>query len=205
MTGLSDHDGRNAHPSPPASVPSIPSAPEPARPGPLATGGATVNPPMGCLLALMQPPPATPLGQYADSHAAAQAVRGDFDYWTGKLTETSLQLSYAVLGANWAVFGKVDAILSNGWSKLSLLCVIVSLASAVIGAKIMGERHRKQLDHAEEDTVRWQQEYEATKNHRDPWPYTAEIERLGRALRFVKTWLPLLAGLLFIIALLYPH
>jgi hypothetical protein len=154
---------------------------------------AATNPP---------PPPAAPPSLVGGAVTAAEALRTNFDYWTGKLTETSVQLSYAVLGANWAVFGKVDTILRSNWSKMWILCVVASLSSTVIGAKIMGERHRRRLDYADEDTGRWEKEFQATKNRRDPWPYTLQIESRGAKLRFAKTWLPFLAGPLFFVALL---
>jgi hypothetical protein len=43
-----------------------------------------------------------------------------------------VQLSYAVLGANWAVFGAVDKILTNLYSKLSVLVVVLSLGLSVL-------------------------------------------------------------------------
>src|SRR5947209_1299855 len=50
---------------------------------------------------------------YQSPGEALKAVREDYLYWTEKLTDTSLQLSYAVIAANWAVFGSVDKLLSN--------------------------------------------------------------------------------------------
>jgi hypothetical protein len=131
-----------------------------------------------------------------------KAVREDYLYWTGKLTETSLQLAYAVLAANWAVFGSVDKILTNFWSKLSVALVVVGLGLIVAGAKWMGELHQKRIDYAESDPSRWKAEYTEASGKRDPWPFTSVIERVGRVTREAKTWLPLLAGVLFLIALL---
>ena len=53
--------------------------------------------------------------------------------WTRKLSESSFQLSLAIIGANWAAFGTVDKILSNVWAKFSLIVVIADLAINLIG------------------------------------------------------------------------
>jgi hypothetical protein len=143
----------------------------------------------------------TPKALYADAQDALKAVRDDYLYWTGKLTETSVQLSYAVLGANWAVFGSVDKILTNDWSKVSVLLIVVSLALSVFGAKVLGEKHVDRINYAEADPVRWNREFKATAGKEDPWPFTSSIESLGATTREAKTWLPLLAGASFIVAL----
>lgn len=141
---------------------------------------------------------------YKSVHEALQAVCDDYLYWTGKLTDTSLQLAYAIIAANWAVFGSVDKILKNPWSKLSVALVVIGLGLSVAGAKWMGELHRSRIDYAETDAVRWNAEFQETASKRDPWPFTGAIESLGRAMREARTWLPLAAGRLFLIALLCP-
>jgi hypothetical protein len=138
---------------------------------------------------------------YRSPHDALKAVREDYLYWTGKLTETSLQFAFAVLAANWAVFGSVDAILNNLWSKLSVSLVVFGLGLGVAGAKWMGELHRKRIDYAESDNSRWKKEFDDTMGKRDPWPFTTGIESLASWMREAKTWLPLLAGVFFLIAI----
>jgi hypothetical protein len=130
-----------------------------------------------------------------------KAVREDFLYWTGRLTDSSFQLSLAIIGANWAVFGSVEKILSNVYAKRSLGVVIASLALNLIGAKWMGDMHRRRIDYASKDRDRWERECSAALGRVDPWPFTKGIDRLGRFLRWTKTWLPLLAGALFLVAL----
>jgi len=135
---------------------------------------------------------------------ALKAVRDEYLYWTGKLTDSSLQLSYAVIAANWAVFGTVDKLLGNFWSKLSMELVMVALLLAAFGAKWMGELHKRRVDHAESDLTRWDTEFNANAGKRVPWPFTNGIELLGRVMREVKVWFPLLAGIAFLIAILCP-
>jgi hypothetical protein len=140
---------------------------------------------------------------YQSANEALKAVQDDYLYWTEKLTDTSLQLSYAVIAANWAVFGSVDKLLSNFWSRLSMGLVVSALLLSVFSAKWMGELHRKQVNHAESDLGRWGAEFKENAGKRVPWPFTSRIERLGRVTRELKAWLPLLAGMAFLIALLY--
>lgn len=137
---------------------------------------------------------------YADSTDALKAVREDYLYWTGLVTDTSLQLSLAIIAANWAAFGSVQKILSNRWSKYSLGLVIVTLGLNLFGAWCMGELHQKRIDYAA-DSDRWEKECAAALSHKGTWPFTKKIVCLGFSLRIVKTWFPLAAGALFLLAL----
>lgn len=70
-------------------------------------------------------PPEKPQGSglYTTSSDAPKAVRDDYHYWTGKLTDSSFQLSLAVIAANWPVFSSASGILCNWWAKLSIALV----------------------------------------------------------------------------------
>jgi hypothetical protein len=133
---------------------------------------------------------------------ALEAVRSDFNYWSEKLTDTSLQLSFAVIAANWAVFGSVNKVLENDWAKYSLFLVLLSLGISLAGSKWMSELHRVRYEYAESDPARWEREFTASVGRRVAWPFTDDIERLGRILRLCKTWLPLGGGVLFLAALI---
>jgi hypothetical protein len=139
---------------------------------------------------------------YPTPSDALKAVRDDYLYWTGRLTDTSLQLSYAIIAANWAVFGSVDKLLANSWSKFSVMVVIVGLGLNVVGVKLMSEQHKSRINYAEANLSRWRLQFEQNTGRVDPWPYTKKIELLGYAMREVKTWFPLIAGVFFIIALM---
>jgi hypothetical protein len=138
---------------------------------------------------------------YKTPFDALKAVREDYLYWTGKLTDTSVQLSYALIAANWAVFGSIDAILHNFWSRLSLGLVVTGLVLNAVVAMWMGEMHRKVIDSAEKDAVHWKREFERTSGKRDPFPFTNVIEWLGLLSRWAKMSLPIGGGLAFLIAL----
>jgi hypothetical protein len=139
---------------------------------------------------------------YATPGDGLKAVRDDYLYWTGRLTDSSVQLSFAVIAANWAVFASVQSVLMNPWAKSSVFLVVVSLALNLLGAKQMGELHRKRVDYAATDVERWEKECVAALGRSDPWPFTPGIELMGRTMRELRTWLPLAAGALFLGGLL---
>lgn len=139
---------------------------------------------------------------YDSPKEALGDVKESYLYWTGKLTETSFQLSFALLAANWAIFGSVDGILKNFWSKLSVALVIAGLGLSVAGAKWIGELARARIEYAESNTSRWKEEFDKPRGQGDPWPFTDRIQGLGRSLREVKLWLPLAAGVSFFVAIL---
>jgi hypothetical protein len=132
---------------------------------------------------------------------ALEAVRADFLYWSGKLTDTSFELSLALIAANWAVFGSVTQVLENGWAKASLFFVVLSLGINLAGSKWMSEMLRHRYEYAESGPSRWAEEFKENHGKRVSWPFTDNMEFLGRLLRECKTWLPLLSGILFLIGL----
>src|ERR1700744_442946 len=116
-------------------------------------------------------------GLYADPSEALKAVIANYEYWTGRLTETSAQMSYAVIAANWIIFGSVNVILKSTCSKLSLLFVLLSLATSVVGTWLLCEGHRRQGVYGDCDPVRWENEFRKFANTKHPWPFTPFIER----------------------------
>jgi hypothetical protein len=140
---------------------------------------------------------------YKDADEGLKAVREDYLYWTAKLTDSSFQLSLALIAANWAVFGTVQKILNDAYAKWSLALVIISLALSLFGAKCMGELHLHRINYATGNPGRWESEFSAALGRKDPWPFTKGIEILGRGLREARTWFTLVAGALFLVALLH--
>ena len=86
---------------------------------------------------------------YESPREATKAVCDNYQYWTVRLTDTSLQLSFAIIAANWAVFGSVASVLSRFWSELSVALVIIGLGLSLAGANWMGESLRRRIDYAE--------------------------------------------------------
>ncbi|HEY6248991.1 MAG TPA: hypothetical protein VI685_03465 [Candidatus Angelobacter sp.] len=136
---------------------------------------------------------------YSSPSDALKKVTSEFEHWSGKLTETSLQMGYALIGANWVVFGSMNGILGNGWAKTSLLMVILALASNIVGAWILSETLRKRVAYGEGDKSRWKKEFDEFSTTDSPWPFTEGIEQTGRLMRIIKGAFTLLAGAFLII------
>ena len=145
--------------------------------------------------------PAQTSGAYATSAEALKAVGAEFGYWSEKLTDTSFQLSIALIAANWAAFGSVTRVLENGWAKASLALVILGLGVSLVGAKWMSEAHRRCYENAEGNLGQWEADFMASIGQRIAWPYTDNIELAGRILRECKMWLPIGSGVLFLVGL----
>jgi hypothetical protein len=138
-------------------------------------------------------------GLYADPSEALKAVIANYEYWTGRLTETSAQMSYAVIAANWIIFGSVNVILKSTCSKLSLLFVLLSLATSVIGTWLLCEGHRRQGVYGDCNPGRWESEFRKFANTKHPWPFTNFIESTAAWTRNLKAAFVLLGGAFLII------
>jgi hypothetical protein len=164
--------------SPPQSPPTPPAPPSPAGlPTPVAGGG------------------------YDNPGEALKAVGGWFGSWSQRLADTSVQLGYALVGANWAVFGAVDKLLGNPAARLSLVFVLAFFAANLTLTRIVTELLRKRYSWAERHPTEWARDFERTRGIDDPWPSTATIDTLGWLLREIRTWLPLASGAAFLAAL----
>jgi hypothetical protein len=145
--------------------------------------------------------PAPQDGAYATSADALRAVGGEFNHWSEKLTDTSFQLSIALIAANWTVFGSVARVLENNWAKGSLFLVLLGLGVSLIGAKWMSEAHRRLYERAEGNLIQWEADFRNSIGKRVAWPFTDTIELWGRVLRECKVWMPLAGGALFLVGL----
>ena len=140
-------------------------------------------------------------GLYNSPQAAENSIREDYLYWTGKLTESSFVLSLAVIGANWAVFGSVNKVLSNIWAELSIAAVISNLVISLIGNGWLGRLLRQRIEYAEQDPTRWQREFNENAGKSTPWPSTQTIDCWSGIFRLAKIFLPVIGGAFFLIAL----
>lgn len=133
-------------------------------------------------------------GLYASPEDALKKVDSEFEYWTGRLTDTSLQMCYALIGANWVIFGSVDGILKNIWAKSSLVLVLLALASSVIGAWVLSESLRKRIAYAQSNVERWKKEFEYSTGQDDAWPFTESMQNIGFYTRWMKAGFTLASG-----------
>lgn len=130
---------------------------------------------------------------------ALKKLNAEYDYWSGTLSDYSYKISFAVIAANWAVHGSANAIISNSFSKLSMITVFVFLCLLLIVSFILIRLHSRQFRYGDEDTDRWEREFLTAKDSRY-WPYTKAIHFFGKGLQYVKLILPLAAAAFFIIS-----
>jgi hypothetical protein len=156
------------------------------------------TPPTGAPNAAGSVDPAV-VGVHENPRKALEKVGFYFEGWTTKLTETSLQMCYALIGANWVVFGSVGKILQSNYAKASLLFVMLTLGINVVGAWFMSESLRRRFEWAEGHDTEWNTEFNAAKGQRVAFPFTEMQESLPFWLRQVKASFPLISAVLLII------
>ena len=139
---------------------------------------------------------------YQNPAEGLKKIQTDYEYWTRTLTRGSFELSVALIAANWAVFGTVDHVLNNPWSKGSVFLVVVNVAINLLGALVMSDLLRRQWEKAEAEPDDWRSEWKAAAHTDKPWPFTTSIQCLGKILRWCKVLLPLSGGVLFLVGLL---
>lgn len=135
------------------------------------------------------------------SEDALDEVNDYYKTWTGMLTTRSLELSFAIIAANWAVHNNANAILNNIWSKLSILIILLFFGVNLIGSYIMGELLRICCSNAAKNPEKWKQEYEDPGIRPPNWPYTNGIVKLGLYLRIIKLLAPITASVCFLVSL----
>jgi hypothetical protein len=138
-------------------------------------------------------------GTYESPRKALEEVGGYYKGWSTKLTEASLQMCYALIGANWVVFGSVGKLLESPWAKWSLLMVMVTLASNVAGAWWLSESLRRRFKYAEKNKVQWALEFNENADKESAWPSTEGIDNTAIFLRHLKALLPIAGGVFLII------
>ncbi len=139
------------------------------------------------------------VGIYASAEDALKELADSFNYWSGQVTTTSVQMCYAVIGANWVVFSSVGRILQNRWAISSLITVLVALTLNMISSLGFAEWMRRRFEKADANRKNWEKEFESEAKKPGKWPYTAGIENAGIAMRYAKVLLPLVGGALLIV------
>jgi hypothetical protein len=136
---------------------------------------------------------------YATPEEALKKLASEFEYWSGRLTDVSLQMCYALIGANWVVFGSsIKGIVGNLWATFSLTLVLLALATNVIAAFIFSESLRKRIDYGTSDAERFVREFNGDRGMNAAWPFTDLIQNLGLYVRWTRAILTLASGALLI-------
>jgi len=143
-------------------------------------------------------------GSYENPRAALKAVEAWWNSRTKALATRSVELSYGIIGANWAVFGSTGKLLSSPYAKISIGLTVVFLGLNLALTRVSAGLLRRRYSYAEGDPARWAREFEQNKGKDVPWPSTAAIDTIGAILREFRTWLPLIAGGALLLGILLP-
>jgi hypothetical protein len=138
-------------------------------------------------------------GAYQDPAAALKDIGEAFNFWSGSLGSKSLQICYALIGANWVVYGSTQGLLQSGWAILSLLSILCALAQNILVAFVMAELHRTRYAYAEKDKDRWADEFTKFAGTSHAWPFTRTIEVVGILSRWLNFLLPTFGALFLFI------
>ena len=138
---------------------------------------------------------------YSDPGEATKAINDRFNYWGTKLSETSLQLCYAVIGAVWAVFHDKDAVLGNHYARLAVAAAVAGVMVNLLGAKILVDEHFRRIEHAESNLDVWEKEWNENTGKPTDWPFGKLIRRSALTFRQLRFAIPTLAGALFLLSL----
>lgn len=139
--------------------------------------------------------------RFNDAGEATKEIFDGFNKWSTAVGTYGIQSAYALIAANWAVYGGVQGITDNQWAKWSIIVVIIFLGLNLIATLRMAHLYGKRCDYANIDKNRWENEFNAEAEAPSPWPYTSSIENLGDFIRHLKVWAPVLSGIFFIIGL----
>jgi hypothetical protein len=138
-------------------------------------------------------------GIYESSTDVLKQINDAFDYWSGQITATSLQMCYALIGANWVIFGSVGNILQSRYAIVSLLLVLLALTFNMVSAYALAEYMRSRFGYAVSNRKRWEAEFQHEKIESTTWPYSKWTEGASIATRMIKVILPLASGICLII------
>jgi hypothetical protein len=144
--------------------------------------------------------PDVDLKPYKTPGEAKAKIGTDFNDWSGILTQHSIQASFAIIAANWAVHGSTGKILSNSYSKTSIIVILALLGANLISSWLMTVLHYKRYMYAEDNNEQWRDEYMRSEKIAH-WPYTATISYLGSSMRLIKMVAPIVSAAFFVASL----
>jgi uncharacterized membrane protein YagU involved in acid resistance len=144
------------------------------------------------------------VGLFNSPNEALKDVQGYFQGWTKALTQTSFQLSFAVIAANWAAFGSVSEIMRNPFSKLSVALIVLGMGVNLLASWHLCNSLESRIHEAEACPEKWYFEFEKAVGKSNDFPHSPKTVLLARRLRIIKAWFPVIAGILFIAAIYFP-
>ena len=139
--------------------------------------------------------------RFENAGDAAKELFDGFNDWSAAVNVYGVQTAYAVIAANWAVYGNAQTILNNPWAKVSIAIVVGFLGINLLCIGLMTRLYSRRRCYADKDKERWKVEFEKEVETSSPWPYTGFIEVLGSFIRIFNMWAPVMGGAIFIIGL----
>lgn len=139
--------------------------------------------------------------QYDKPSEGLKDLTEAYNYWSGKLTESSITFALGLIAANWAVFGA--ALKTTLLPRLSVAFALGTLLVAALTALVMSLVHDRRHEYAEADPKRWAEDFERAKKAgvvSDPWPYTRTIERIGYWSRWARFLFPVVGCAFFLLS-----
>ena len=122
-----------------------------------------------------------------------EPVHRSFRYWSDRLQNAGLQLNAAIIAANWALWGSLNALAENFWALVSLGTVGLGLFLDLVGSMWLSSLNFHRICTAEKNKIKWQNDAKAAwdnDNRYHPFPFTRTNQILGFVLRGLKVLLP---------------
>lgn len=125
-----------------------------------------------------------------------------FNIWSDGLSRHSVQAVYAIIAANWATHVKPNnPILTDKLAVWSMAFCIAFIIVNIIITGILTKLHKDQWQEAEDNTESWIRDFHQRNDKNSEWPFTKKIECYGTILHYLRIFVPLVAGSLFLISL----
>ena len=138
-------------------------------------------------------------GLFADADSALKEVHESYEYWSGKFNETSLKMCYALIAANWIVFGSVNGILGSQLARWSLLMPMLAIGADVAGSWWLSHSLNRQAQYGESHGKEWEERFKRAAGTNDPFPFTGGQQNAGGIIRGFKALAILAGSVLFVI------
>ncbi len=140
--------------------------------------------------------------KYKNAGDGIKELNEDYEGWSSMLTSYSLQISYAIIAANWAVHSSTDNLLKNGFAKGSLIIIFIFLGLNLLASAKVTKLLYQRIFFAEENSEKWSKEFEDyEKGDSKHWPFSSEIHNIPDLLRHLKVWMPIVSAGFFIFSL----
>jgi hypothetical protein len=143
-----------------------------------------------------------PVRRFGSAAEATKEIHERYNVWSSGLSSHSLQATYAIIAANWAVHGSTAGeIISNKCALLSIIIAVGFLGFNICLTSWLTENLKDRLNFINADNDRWAKEFGNPENIKGPWPYTKTANTLSFILHKLRLLAPVTAAGFFIASL----